>query len=90
MSDKELKTTDINRGKEKNMNEKNEDIKWSRRGVLKGSAALLLGGITGRLSAYAAPVQETAPAPPLPWPWVKLDPMEAGRRAYQNYLKNKG
>jgi hypothetical protein len=63
----------------------------SRRNVLKGSAALLVGGIAGRMSnAYAAPAPTVAPAPPLPWPWAKLDPMEAGRRAYQNYLKNKG
>ena len=63
----------------------------SRRSILKGSAALLLGGIAGRMSnAYAAPAPTVAPAPPLPWPWAKLDPMEAGRRAYQNYLKNKG
>ena len=63
----------------------------SRRSILKGSAALLVGGIAGRMSnAYAAPAATFVPAPPLPWPWAKLDPMEAGRRAYQNYLKNKG
>ena len=63
----------------------------SRRGILKASAALLVGGIAGRLSnAYAAPEPTCAPAPPLPWPWIALDPMEAGTRAYTNYLKNKG
>ena len=63
----------------------------SRRNVLKGSAALLVGGIAGRMSnAYAAPATTCAPAPPLPWPWVKLDPLEAGRRAYRNYLKEPG
>ena len=63
----------------------------SRRGILKASAALLVGGIAGRLSnAYAATEPACAPAPPLPWPWIPLDPMEAGTRAYQNYLKNKG
>ena len=63
----------------------------SRRSILKGSAALLVGGIAGRLSnAYAAPAPQFAPAPPLPWEWPKLDPLEAGTRAYQNYLKNKG
>jgi hypothetical protein len=41
-------------------------------------------------NAYAAPAPTLAPAPPLPWKWTKLDPEEAGRRAYQNYLKNKG
>jgi hypothetical protein len=63
----------------------------SRRSILKGSVALLLGGVAGRMSsAYAAPAPTFAPAPPLPWPWVKLDPMEAGRRAYRNYLKEPG
>jgi hypothetical protein len=63
----------------------------SRRSILTGSAALLLGGIAGRLSnAYAEPAPQYAPAPPLPWAWTNLDPMEAGTRAYQNYLKNKG
>ena len=68
-----------------------ENAACSRRSILTGSAALLLGGIAGRLSnAYAAPEPACAPAPPLPWPWIPLDPMEAGTRAYQNYLKNKG
>ena len=74
------------------MKEKREEpLMRSRRSILKGSAALLLGGMAGRMSnANAAPAPTFAPAPPLPWKWTKLDPMEAGRRAYQNYLKNKG
>jgi hypothetical protein len=74
------------------MKEKREEnAACSRRSILTGSAALLFGGIAGRLSnAYAAPEPSCAPAPPLPWPWIALDPMEAGTRAYQNYLKNKG
>jgi hypothetical protein len=63
----------------------------SRRSILLGSAALLAGGIAGRISsAYAVPEPACAPAPPLPWPWPKLDPLEAGTRAYQSYLKFKG
>jgi len=31
-----------------------------------------------------------AGGPPLPWKWVKLDPMEAGRRAFRAYLEHKG
>ncbi len=74
------------------MKEKREEtLVRSRRSILKGSAALLLGGIAGRISnAYAAPAPALAPAPPLPWKWTKLDPMEAGRRAYRTYLTNKG
>jgi hypothetical protein len=64
----------------------------SRRSVLAGSALILSGGIAGRISsAYSAPAPTTpAPAPPLPWKWVKLDPLEAGRRAYRGYLTGGG
>ena len=63
----------------------------SRRSILKGSALLLMGGIAGRISnIYAAPAPTFAPAPPLPWKWVKLDPLEAGRLAYRSYLKKPG
>ena len=64
---------------------------FSRRGILTGSAALLAGGILGRIStAVGAPKPTADKAPPLPWKWGKLDPLEAGRRAYRSYLKNKG
>jgi hypothetical protein len=73
------------------MKEKREGELSSRRSILKGSALLLAGGIAGRISnTYAAPAPTLAPAPPLPWKWTKLDPMEAGRRAYRTYLTNKG
>ena len=63
----------------------------SRRSVLTGSALLLTGGIAGRISnAYSAPAPAFAPAPPLPWKWTKLDPLEAGRRAYRRCLEKKG
>jgi hypothetical protein len=58
----------------------------SRRGVLAGSALLLAGGLAGRARAAAEPVV----APPLPWRWVKLDPLEAGRRAYRAYFEHGG
>ncbi|MBI5553008.1 MAG: hypothetical protein HY911_15965 [Desulfobacterales bacterium] len=59
----------------------------SRRSVLRGSAALLAGGIAGLAGCGK---KEPQAAPPLPWKWTKLDPNEAGRRAYRNYLTNKG
>jgi hypothetical protein len=63
----------------------------SRRSLLTGSALLLTGGIAGRISnAVAAPAPPSVPAPPLPWKWVKLDPLEAGRRAYRGYLTGGG
>jgi hypothetical protein len=68
-------------------------IEVSRRCMLKDSATLLLSGVTGATAgAYAATPAaggtDAAP-PPLPWKWVKLDPIEAGRRAYRFY-KEKG
>jgi hypothetical protein len=66
----------------------------SRRSILTGSAMLLAAGIMGRVgSAFGAakPAADKAPkAPPLPWKWVKLDPLEAGRRAYRAYLSEGG
>ena len=65
---------------------------YSRRSILTGSAMLLVGVIAGRISrAYGAPmIAAPVAAPPLPWKWVKLDPLEAGRRAYRAYLKEGG
>ena len=69
-----------------------EQQKCSRRSLLTGSAALLVGGALGSvMTGYAAtaPVKSDKPAPaaalPLPWKWSNLDPLEAGRRAYRNY-----
>ena len=39
--------------------------------------------------AIAAAPETPVSAPPLPWKWVKLDPLEAGRRGYRFY-KEKG
>ena len=65
----------------------------SRRSMLKGFAIFLLGGTAGCLGNKYSPPAAAPTAgnpPPLPWPWVKLDPMEAGRRAYRSYLEKKG
>jgi len=74
------------------MKEKREEAGvCSRRRILTGSAMLLAGGIVGGMSnACSAPGPTSTAAPPLPWKWTKLDPLEAGRRAYRSYLKNKG
>jgi hypothetical protein len=64
---------------------------YSRRSILTGSAMLVMGGIAGRISsAYGASAPVEAVAPPLPWKWIKLDPMEAGRRAYRAYHEQGG
>jgi len=68
----------------------NDDGSISRRNILTASAALLAGGGVGSgLTAYAASTEAPVGAPPLPWKWVKLDPLEAGRRGYRFY-KEKG
>ncbi len=62
----------------------------SRREVLRGSAAIVAAGSVGAgLAAIAGEPEAPTSAPPLPWKWVKLDPLEAGRRAY-HYYKVKG
>jgi hypothetical protein len=66
---------------------KNGDTCCSRRGFLTKSTSLLVGGTVGAYAA-SAPAKTAVPAPatpPLPWKWVKLDPLEAGRRAYRYY-----
>jgi hypothetical protein len=53
-------------------------------------AAFALGGVAGRTTGVVAEEQPAAPeAPPLPWGWTPLDPLETGRRAYRFY-KEKG
>jgi len=74
--------------------QKDEAGTVSRRSMLRESAALLVGGVAGSaVGAYAttpATAQVPPAAPPLPWKWVKLDPLEAGRRAYRYYATKGG
>jgi hypothetical protein len=58
----------------------------SRRDVLAASAALVTGAGIGAALTGCAPNAPSAAVPPLPWKWTKLDPLEAGRRAYRIYL----
>jgi hypothetical protein len=74
----------MNNGREKS-------LLLSRRNFITGAGIFLAGGIAGHGSVLASPPAETVtPPPPLPWKWVKLDPLEAGRRAYRSYLEKKG
>ena len=62
----------------------------SRRTVLKESAAVLASGMAGATAYAASPAKPASGDPaPLPWKWVRLDPLEVGRRAYRFY-KEKG
>jgi len=75
------------------MEQKDNEAGVSRRDMLKGATALLVGGAAGYLGKSAmasAAVNEDKDSPPLPWAWAKLDPLEAGRRAYRSYLEHKG
>ena len=65
----------------KESKEKHEPV--SRRSMLKGSAMFIAVGIAGGITTACSTKAQAAP--PLPWKWVELDPMEAGRRAYRGY-----
>jgi hypothetical protein len=64
----------------------------SRRNFITKAGIFLAGGIAGHGTGFASTPAHTAtePPPPLPWKWVNLDPLEAGRRAYRSYLEKKG
>lgn len=63
----------------------------SRRNFMTTAGIFLAGGIAGYGTSLALPpTPKVTEPPPLPWPWVKLDPLEAGRRAYRFYLDKKG
>ena len=49
---------------------------------------LLQGGsLFADKNADAVPIPE---APPLPWKYTELDPLEAGKRGYKSYLEKGG
>jgi hypothetical protein len=69
--------------------ERTESI--SRRNFMTTAGIFLAGGIAGYGASLALPpTPKVTEPPPLPWPWVKLDPLEAGRRAYRSYIEKKG
>ena len=67
----------------------------SRRNFLSTAGCAAMGGVVavagGSLFAGRKASAADAPeAPPLPWKYVKLDPKEAGKRGYHNYLERGG
>ncbi|MHB8766439.1 MAG: twin-arginine translocation signal domain-containing protein [Deferrisomatales bacterium] len=62
----------------------------SRRNFLAKAGALAAGGVvaTGAMTNFAQ-AKPTEPGP-LPWPWTKLDPQEAGERAFRTYHEKGG
>jgi hypothetical protein len=72
-------------------NNKEKSSLFSRRNFITKLGIFLAGGIAGHGTSFAStPTPTAAAAPPLPWKWVKLDPLEAGRRAFRAYLEHKG
>lgn len=63
----------------------------SRRNFITKAGIFVAGGMAGHGTGFAStPAQTVTAPPPLPWKWVNLDPLEAGRRAYRSYLEKKG
>ncbi|MGA7878238.1 MAG: twin-arginine translocation signal domain-containing protein [Desulfoferrobacter sp.] len=63
----------------------------SRRNFMTKAGIFVAGGVAGYGASLALPATAKASEPPpLPWKWTKLDPLEAGRRAYRSYLEKKG
>ena len=64
---------------------------FSRRNFITKLGIFLAGGLAGHGTGFAStPAPTVTEPPPLPWKWAKLDPLEAGRRAYRRYLEKKG
>ena len=67
----------------------------SRRDFLHTAGSAAAGGLavvaTGSLfPGREARAADAPAAPPLPWTYARLDPLEAGRRGYGNYLVKGG
>ena len=76
--------------------EQNQKIKnITRRDFINTAGAAAAGGlvVVAGSSLFAGNEAQAAvpqAAPPLPWKYTKLDPMEAGKRGYKNYLAKGG
>jgi hypothetical protein len=65
----------------------------SRRKFIASTGLVAAGGILTSSAMAAVPMKtkgESKIAPPLPWPWVKLDPQVAGERSFKNYHEKGG
>lgn len=66
-------------------------MKLSRRDILKGTGTMMFGSVVVGLSfsgqgASSGPGQQGGP-PEVPWPYKKLDPLEAGESGYYGFYK---
>jgi len=65
----------------------------SRRKFIASTGVVAAGGmLTSSVLASVAAKKEIPPtfAPPLPWSWAKIDPQEAGERAFRYYHEKGG
>jgi len=72
-----------------------QNKKISRRDFLNTAGAAAAGGLVAAAGSSLLVSNEARAAvsqatPPLPWKYTKLDPMEAGKRGYKNYLAKGG
>jgi hypothetical protein len=73
--------------KESTMGDHTTSASCSRRSFLNGGAAFVAGGLIGSAAGMvsAEATQSSRGTAELPWPWAKVDPMEAGSRAFRSY-----
>ena len=66
----------------------------SRRDFLNGAGIAAAAGLAAAGGSLVvgrnARASDEPEAPPLPWKYKKLDPVEAGKRGYENYLLHGG
>lgn len=78
------------------LTEQDDDAgRLTRRSFLNGAGIAVAGGLVtaagGSLFAGQEAGASGAPeGPALPWKYTKLDPLEAGKRGYENYLLRGG
>ena len=75
--------------------QKGKAEKITRRNFLNTAGVAAAGGLvvaagSGLFAESEAKAAKAPTAPPLPWKYSKLDPMEAGRRGFKSYLAKGG
>ena len=75
--------------------EKEKILQLTRRDFLSCAGAAAASGLvvvagSSLLVSKEAKAAVPGATPSLPWKYVKLDPLEAGKRGYQNYLAKGG
>jgi hypothetical protein len=70
--------------------QKGGGLSVSRRNFMTVAGAFVAGGIAGCAAKPDKSDARNSEPPPLPWKWAKLDPHEAGRRAYRGYFHKPG